>query len=215
MSQMNPFIEQLNNLTDGLEPLSIESLIVDETVLIVSDMIKGFTTLGSLSSPRVGQLVKPIEQLAQRIDQMGIESVAFADAHSKDSPEFNQYPVHCVAGTEESELIEGLKGLKHMHLIHKNSTNGYLEPEFQRLLRMNPQWQRFIIIGNCTDICVLQLALTLKAHFNRLDTLVDVVIPVNLVDTFDSPGHPGDLIHSHALYLLAQAGMTLVSQVTL
>jgi nicotinamidase-related amidase len=198
-----------------LKPIDIATLNPEYTVLIISDMIKGFAEFGSLSSERIGALSKPIASLAQTMDSAGFEIVAFADAHTKESPEFDQYPAHCLAGSEEGELIEGLSQLKHLHLIHKNSTNGYLEPEFQRLLKMNPEWHHFMIVGNCTDICVMELALTLKAHFNRMDLKVTVSVPPALVNTYDSPNHSGDELHSLALYLMQQAGIELVEWVTI
>ncbi len=207
----------INELMMGMEQrliqakeLSFESFNPEQTVLVILDMVKGFSDFGNLSSERVHALSSPISDLAQCFDGRGFETVVFADSHSKESPEFDQYPVHCLAGSEESELIEGLQNLKHMHLIRKNSTNGFLEPEFQRLLKINPDWQQFIVVGNCTDICVLQFTSTLKAAYNRMDLNVQVCVPVNLVATYDAPHHPGDDIHLFALYLMEQGGVELV-----
>lgn len=208
--------EQASAFLDGIQSdvqgkaMSFADIIPEQTVLLIADMIKGFTHFGSLSSERVGNLVTPIETFAQKLAGLGVEIIALADAHSQDSPEFSSYPVHCLAGSEEGELIDGLKAIDGVRLIHKNSTNGYLEPEFQRLIKVNPQWKRFLIVGNCTDICVLQLALTLKAHFNRLDQAVAIQVVTQLVETYDAPFHNGDLSHAFALYLMQQSGIELI-----
>jgi len=215
MHASNATLEIMIERLNALESITADQLNPEKTLLIISDMIQGFTDFGNLSSPRVGALSDPITELARALDARHIEMVAFADAHSKESPEFEQYPIHCLAGTEEGELITGLKGLKHLHLIHKNSTNGYLEPEFQRLLKMNPEWDQFIVVGNCTDICVMELSLTLKAHFNRMDLKVNVTVPVELVATYDLPTHRGDETHLMALYFMQQSGIDLVKTVTL
>lgn len=214
MNSQATLLRMMDSRLQNLKPLVLSALDPEQTVLIVSDMIKGFAEFGNLSSERIGMLSDPISALAQTLDRAGFETVAFADAHTKESPEFDQYPVHCLAGSEEGELIHGLSQLNHLHLIHKNSTNGYLEPEFQRLLKMNPEWNHFIIVGNCTDICVMELALTLKAHFNRMDLKVTVSVPTALVNTYDSPMHNGDELHVLALYLMQQAGVELVEWVS-
>lgn len=53
------------------------------------------------------------------------------DSHQKSSQEFITYPPHCLKGSEESEIIEELKIIGGYQLIEKNSTNGFLEPDFQ------------------------------------------------------------------------------------
>ncbi len=100
-------------------------------------------------------------------------------------------------------------------LIEKNSTNGYLEPVFQNWLKENSEIDTFIVSGNCTDICVLQFALSLKAHFNRKNENSNIIVPINAVNTYDLDEHDGDLMHAIALYQMMGNDIEVVSELIL
>lgn len=209
---MSRSFEAFQAIMDSFKTLDVietKTLAADKTVIIITDMVNGFAHFGALSSPRVAKIAKPIADFVGPLANRGVKVIAFADAHSQASPEFSSYPPHCMKGTPESELVPEIKDQFSYELIEKNSTNGYLEPRFQTLLAENNQWETFIIVGNCTDICISQLAITLKTHFNRMDQKVDVMVPVDLVDTYDYGVHEGDLLHVMGLYMMQQNGVFL------
>ena len=206
-------LEAVYDHLSALGNLPLKSLEPQKTVLVVVDMVNGFVRDGALYSPRVEQLVHRVEELSKACGSLGIEKLAFADAHSVDSPEFRSYPRHCVDGSEESELIAELKVLGGFQLIKKNSTNGFLEPEFQEWLSRNPQVENFIVIGDCTDICIQQFSVTLKCSFNRVNRNVRVIVPASHVDTYDVGIHGGELMHSVALIMMADSGVEVVGRV--
>ena len=72
---------------------------------------------------------------------------------------------------------------------------------------------RIVVCGVCTDICVMQFCLTLKTLCNQADRPMEVMVPVNAVETYDAPGHNAELCGSVALQLMAQAGITLVKEI--
>ncbi|MCX7924026.1 MAG: cysteine hydrolase [Clostridia bacterium] len=205
--------ETLNAILDMLEDLAavnLKELKVENTVLIMVDMINGFTREGALQSPRVEALIPEITRLSRVCGEQGIGKLAFADCHTQVSPEFGAYPVHCLAGTREGEVVDELKAVGGYELIEKNSTNGFLEEKFQEWLKANPQIDNFIVVGDCTDICVQQFAITLKTYYNIVNKNVRVIVPVNAVDTYDFAIHNGDLMQVMALYNMMGNGIEVV-----
>jgi nicotinamidase-related amidase len=176
--------------------------------IIVIDMINGFTKKGALYSDRVEALLDYQVQLLN--DTSYNQTIFLCDAHPLDSVEFELYPLHCVKDTVESEIVKELQAYVN-HRIDKTSTNGFLEPAFQELLSQETCTQT-IIMGCCTDLCVLQFALTLKAHFNRINKKHDIIVPINAVETYDLKvtNHPGDLSNFMALKMMEDSGIQLV-----
>ncbi len=207
-------LASIHEILMGLKDLPLAEVAPDKTVLITVDMINGFAKAGALYSPRVAALIPGISDLGKACKHLGIPQLAFADAHPEDSPEFSSYPPHCLAGSVESELVAELKSAGDFRLIPKNSTNGFLEPEFQAWLREHDHLDTFIITGDCTDICIEQFATTLKCSFNRINRPVRVIVPMNLVDTFDFGSHHGDLMHGVALMMLIGNGIDVVRGIT-
>ncbi|MGE5631205.1 MAG: cysteine hydrolase family protein [Caulobacteraceae bacterium] len=181
------------------------------TVLIVVDMINGFARQGALKSDRVEALIPEIEKLSKMCDSLGVRKLAFADCHTEASMEFGAYPAHCLKGSPEGEMVDELKNIGGFLIIPKNSTNGFLEAEFQKWLKENSNVDNFIIVGDCTDICIEQFSVALKAYFNIHDRDSRIVVPVNAVDTYDLGLHKGDLMNLMAAFMMAGNGIELVS----
>lgn len=202
----------LEHVTEA-RAIELASLQAERTVLIIIDMINGFARMGALSSPRVEGLIPTIARLQQRAKDSGLPILAFGDAHPVESLEFHAYPPHCIAGTAESEMVAELAAIGGYRFIPKNSTNGCIEPEFQSWLADHPQVDTFIVVGDCTDICILQFALTLKTQFNRQNRASRIIVPTSAVDTFDGPNHHGDLLHVAAINIMIGNGIEVVSQI--
>lgn len=206
-------LEAIYDTLESLKEISLDELDPFRTAMISVDMINGFAKEGALYSPRVMALIPRIAELSRACGDVGIMQLAFADNHPEDSPEFSYFPPHCLAGSVESELVEELKSAGSYTLIHKNSTNGFLEPEFQAWLNDNDQLDTFVVVGDCTDICIEQFATTLKCSFNRINRPARVVVPMNMVDTFDFGTHHGDLMHRSALMMLIGNGIEVVREI--
>ncbi|BAF59833.1 amidases related to nicotinamidase [Pelotomaculum thermopropionicum SI] len=202
-------LSSICDIIDNLPRLKVDGFIPEKTVLVIVDMINAFAREGNLMSPRVNELVSTVSGILKLCRKHGIGAIAFADCHAPESPEFDAYPKHALAGTSESEVVDEIKEIGGYTLILKNSTNGFLEEGFQSWLRENPQVENFIVVGDCTDICVQQFATTLKADFNRRNRRVRVIVPVNAVDTYDYEPHNGDLMHLMALFSMMGNGIEL------
>ncbi|NLG81632.1 MAG: cysteine hydrolase [Bacilli bacterium] len=206
-------LETLYDEFTSLPILNFTELDKDKTALIIVDMINGFVKEGALSSPQMASLTPEIVKLTKKFKNEKLKIVALADNHPEDSVEFCAYPPHCIKGTSESFVIDELQEVGGYELIEKNSTNGFLEPTFQDWLSSHPEIDTFIITGGCTDICVLQLALTLKMHFNRLNKKTRIIVPTNGVNTYDLGTHFSSLMHLFALYNMRLNDIEIVKEV--
>jgi nicotinamidase-related amidase len=196
-----------------LPAIRLEALPGKQTALVIVDMVNGFAREGALKSPRVEGLIPEIAKLSKACDELQITKLAFADCHTEASPEFDAYPAHCMIGTSEGEVVDELKEIGGYTLISKNSTNGFLEEEFQKWLMENETINTFIITGDCTDICIQQFAVTLKTWFNIQNKKARVIVPVNTVETYDLGMHDGEMMNVVALYNMIINGIEVVAGV--
>lgn len=213
MKEATGFLSSLYDTFSALPDAPLAGFEASRSVLIVVDMINGFVKEGKLSSPRVFQINDRVAVLAKECLNRAIPVLAFADSHGAQSPEFLSYPCHCIAGTRESELTDELKKLDGLHVIKKNSTNGYLEPEFRDYLDKHPEKDTFLVTGCCTDLCVQQFCLTLKTAFNREDRPCRIVVPADLTATFDLPAHNGGFCDISAYFNMSINGIEIVKNI--
>jgi len=204
---------ELFDMLAGLPVLQLKDLNAEQTALVIIDMVNGFAREGALKSERVEGLIPEIAKLSKLCDELKITKLAFADCHTMASPEFDAYPAHCVEGTVEWEIVDELKDIGGYTLIPKNSTNGFLEDKFQKWLKENERINTFIITGDCTDICILQFATTLKTWFNMQNRRSKIIVPLNAVETYELGVHDGDLMHVMALYNMMLNGIDVVAEV--
>ena len=215
---------------DALEPRPMREVIGNPTTAGVfsTDMIVGFCHEGSLASARVGALVEPVADVFRRAHALGVRHfVLLQDTHDPATPEFEAWPVHCVRGTPEAETVPGLRELPFADLftvIEKNSLHPGVETTFDAWLDAHPELRTAIVVGDCTDLCVYQLAMHLRLRHNARNAAgVRVIVPANAVDTYDLPpetaptgatAHPGDFFHQVSLYHLALNGIEVVRELT-
>lgn len=205
-------LSEICDLLNEAKETELRDLPSEKTALIIVDMVNGFAKEGALYSPKVEALIADITELSKKCDEMGITKLAFADHHTNASPEFTSYPPHCLSDTIECQIVDEIKDVGNYLLIPKNSTNGFLEPEFQKWLLEHKKIVNFIIVGDCTDICISQLAITLKTWFNRQDKSSRIIVPINAVNTYDLGTHQAELMQIMALYNMIGNGVEIVSK---
>jgi nicotinamidase-related amidase len=199
-----------------------------EVAILAVDVTSGFCSEGPLSSERVGGIVNPIVDLFERAHALGIlHYVLPQDAHSEDAVEFVSYPPHCMRGTPESSTVPELQNLsfaERFTIIEKDSISSGIGTELDKWLSSHPEVTTYIVVGDCTDLCVYQLAMHLRLRANVLGLReVRVVVPTDAVDTFDLPvevaqelgamPHHGDLLHLVFLYSMAQNNVEIIRRV--
>lgn len=220
------WLEQWERLLPAI-PLT-EVITTPASVAIVSvDLVKGFCTVGPLSSPRVAHILPTVRTLFEQAYALGVRHFLLTqDTHEEDAVEFGAFGVHCVAGSEESETVDELQSLPFSNLfqvIPKNSISSDLGTGLSSWLDQHPEVTTFIVVGDCTDLCVYQAAMYLRLRANALGLKsVRVVVPANAVQTYDLPvatatelgilPHDGDLLHRLFLYHMALNGIEVVAQ---
>jgi nicotinamidase-related amidase len=162
-------------------------------VTIVVDVQNGFCKQGNLASPRCDAAIPEIRRVIEERVEAGDRLFFTADTHDPDDREFEIFPIHCVRGTTEADIVPELQPfVKHATLIHKRRYSAFFETDLEaRLKAANPS--QVHLVGVCTDICVLHTAADLRNRDYR------VVVPSRAVATFDAPGHPGDEVERWTL----------------
>ena len=219
--------EFITSWYEELQPRPLAEVIADpaSAAIFSSDMVVGFCNRGPLASERVGALAEPVADLFERAHALGVRHfVLTQDTHHAETPEFEAWPVHCVRGTEEAETVPALRALPFANLftvIEKNSLHPGVETAFDAWLDAHPALRTAIVVGDCTDLCVYQLAMHLRVRHNARNVSgVSVIVPANAVDTYDLPveaatatgafPHPGEFFHQVFLYHMALNGVQVV-----
>ncbi len=231
IDRTRPFLAYLEDWYGNLPVLSLDELIGGEperVAMISIDVINGFCKTGPLASERVGRIARPIAELFTRAYERGVRQFALTqDTHDPKTPEFDTYPPHCVAGTEESEAVDELKALpffSNIAIFPKNSINSHIGTGLGAWVAEQPQVDRFVVVGDCTDLCTYQAAMQLRLEANALNLQRRVVVPADVVDTFDTPvstarqlgikAHDGDLHHVLFLHHMAINGIEVIRDVS-
>lgn len=212
---MENLLKELENLKNNLNNLPIENISnfdLSKTDLFIVDVNNGFAKSGSLYSPRIEALINPIADFSRNLSSKLHKVIAFTDSHTSESIELLNYPTHCLENDTESEIVDEIKCIENINIIPKNSTNGFFaldKIDFEDV-------DNIIIVGDCTDICIYQFAITLKSYFNQNNVLKNIIVPINLVDTYDIPGiHSAELLNIVFFNSMIQNGINVVKEISL
>lgn len=183
-------------------------------LLIVVDMVNGFVREGAMSSRNIEHIVPEVERLVKDFTEKDDNQVVFVkDTHESDAREFKRYPVHCLKGTSESEIILELKKYENMALIHeKNSTSAIFPSGLLENIEKMKKLEEVVIVGCCTDICVINLAIPLQNYFDQVNRDIPIVVPKNAVETYDAQNHNAEEWNNMAYKFMDQAGIKLVKK---
>ena len=235
INSSRPFLDWLVNWYNSRPSMALDQLLnasgisAHGAALLAVDVTVGFCSDGPLASERVGRIAAPIARLFRRAHEQSVRNFILPqDTHTEDAVEFTSFPPHCVGGTAEPVTVPELRELPFSDLftvIEKNSISSDIGTELDDWLADHPEVTTFIAVGDCTDLCVYQLAMHLRLRANALNLRdTRVILPLDGVDTFDIPvdiaqeigamPHHGDLIHLIFLYSMAQNGIEIVSEVS-
>jgi len=214
------------------------------TGLVVVDEVNGFATVGAgnLAPPtpnaQVSRMVSETVRLARAFTAKGRKILAFLDTHVPGKPE-PPYPPHCEAGTGEEELVPELKWLAsdaNTTLVRKDCINGFVGAIGKGGRNAIVDWvnahklDAVVVVGICTDICVMDFVLTLLSARNHdlMPTLKDIVVYEPGCATYDLPrgtaetlgygataAHPQDATHHMGLYFMASRGARIADAIAL
>ena len=160
-------------------------------VVLVIDMVRGFLEAGHnlYCGDEAREIIPRVKSLLDREQAAGSGILFVSDHHDPDDLEFQVFPVHCVKGTEEPNVIPELAGfVTGTNVIPKNRYSGFFNTDLaRRLEELKPD--KLIVCGVCTDICVLHTT----ADARNRDYAVEV--PTDCVATFDPAAHTWALGH--------------------
>lgn len=227
IDKARPFLAYLDEWYDNLPTVSLSEIVgsaPQRVALFSIDMINGFCKEGPLASPRVGALIEPVVDLFTRAYDLGVRAfVLTQDTHDPNTPEFASYPPHCIAGTPESQAVAELQALPFadtITTITKNSLSSDIGTTLGDWMRDHPQIDTFIIVGDCTDLCIYSAAMYLRLSANAHNLERRVIVPATAVQTFDTPvsvaremgikAHDGDLHNALFLHHMAANGVEVV-----
>lgn len=203
---------------DYLKSIENSNFNIDnKTVLFVIDMNNGFAKKGALYSERVEKIIPEIVHTVNICANLNAPIISFTDSHNKDSIEFKEYPEHCLKNTDESELVEELNVFKDkMIVIPKNSTNCFLEDRTQVEVKklIDSGYKNWVVTGCCTDICIKQFSETLKTYFNKENLDLNVIVPINAVETYDAPMHNADAMNLFSIAEMQMNGIKIVNKLS-
>ncbi|MGB2762057.1 MAG: isochorismatase family cysteine hydrolase [Minisyncoccales bacterium] len=160
-------------------------------VILVVDMLKGFYNIGNLANPRMANIIPNVVELLEKKNGENDTVILLGDVHEKDDKEFQMFPPHCIGGTEETDAIDELADIGKIY-IPKSRFSGFFNTGLKLILEsLNPG--QVIVVGVCTDICILHTVADLRNRDYK------VIVPRDCVETFDSPEHPADQHNQWAL----------------
>ena len=158
-------------------------------VVLVVDMLIGFMEPGKnlYCGDEARQIIPNIKRLIESEQAAGSSIIFIADTHHPDDLELEMFPVHCVRGSEECEVIPELADYVTVTLRKRRYSAFYETDLEKRLKTLNPE--KIILVGVCTDICVMHTT----ADARNRDYAVEV--PIDCVASFDPDAHRHALDH--------------------
>lgn len=225
-------------------PVSMSALRIDGagTGLVIVDEVNGFATVGCgnlappADNPQVTGMIEETDRLARAFRAAGWPILAFLDTHEPGKPE-PPYPPHCEKGTGEEELVPQLKWLEEQQaatLVRKDCINGFVGAFRPDGGNSVVDWvngnglKRLLVVGICTDICVMDFVLTILSARNHgmMPSLRDISVYASGCATYglprdvavglglpESAAHPQQETHYLGLYFMASRGAELVDSV--
>ncbi|CAN6226683.1 unnamed protein product [Urochloa humidicola] len=210
--------------------------------LVLVDISNGFCTVGAgnlaPASPnkQIEKMVGEASRLARLFCERSWPIFAFLDCHFPDKPE-PPFPPHCIIGSGEENFVPALQWLENepnVVIKRKHCIDGYISSIEEDGSSIFADWvgkhqiKTILVLGICTDICVLDFASSALAARNigRLPPLQDVVVYSDGCATYDLPvevamdmkgavAHPQDLMHHIGLYMAKGRGAKVVDRVVL
>jgi nicotinamidase-related amidase len=66
-------------------------------------------------------------------------------------------------------------------------------------------------MGVCSDICILQFAMSLKALANEMDMEMEIIVVSDAIDTFDGENHDKQQMNELAINLMRSMGIKIIT----
>jgi nicotinamidase-related amidase len=213
-----------------------------KTGLVLVDLVKGFASVGcgplapAAPDPTIEAMIQKTDVLSKRMLEADRPVLAFLDTHTPGKAE-PPYPPHCEMGTGQELFVDELawlEGKPGATLIRKDCINGFIGATnaaggnaFVEWVKTH-QLREIVVVGICTDICVMDFVLTCLSARNHglLEPLETIAVYADACATYDLPEsvaadlelpktaiHPQKLSHHVGLYCMAARGAHIASRI--
>ena len=191
----------------------MKDLTIVENLLVIIDVVNGFINEGAMADKYINRIVPGIDELTKEYIYEDRSEVFFIrDCHKDNCVEFAKFPAHCVEGTSESEVVDELKKYQELARTYlKNSTSAIFAKGLLEDLEKMDNLKKVVVVGCCSDICVLNFALPLVNYFDENDLRVKVEVREDLIETYNSPSHDRKEYNELTIKLLKQAGVEVTN----
>ena len=229
-------LKELQSLEDNLKNLDIldlKDINLKKTHLFIVDLNNGFAKSGNLYSDRVNALIKPTVEFLKLIQNDILKITAFTDCHDENSLEFIGEFMHFsptlmfILSALAIVPLAGLMGeaTEEISFYTGPKLGGFLNATFGNATELIISFfalkdtsfdgiDNILIIGDCTDICIYQFAVTLRAYFNEKNIKKEIIVPINLIDTYDIPKiHNAKIFNTVFINSMIQNGIKVVSSI--
>lgn len=184
------------------------------SAIFVIDMNNGFCEEGALADPTIKGIVPNIRKII--MDGLKRESALFFvnDKHTEDSVEIKRYAGHCITPREQKTIKELSIFEEYAdRVFYKNSTCALFAPGMMEMLLQMKNLKRIVITGCCTDICIMNFAVALRNFMDEWNVDVDIVVPINAVETFHIPNvHEREEANQFGYRVMESNGIRLVKE---
>ena len=184
------------------------------SAIFVIDMNNGFCEEGALADPTIKGIVPNIREII--MDGLKRESALFFvnDKHTEDSVEIKRYAGHCITPREQKTIKELSIFEEYAdRVFYKNSTCALFAPGMMEMLLQMKNLERIVITGCCTDICIMNFAVALRNFMDEWNVDVDIVVPINAVETFHIPNvHEREEANQFGYRVMESNGIRLVKE---
>jgi nicotinamidase/pyrazinamidase len=154
-------------------------------LLVVVDMLRGFLEKGRPldCGDSARDIIPFVRDRVAAYHDAGKPIIFVADNHAPDDAEFERFPPHCVAGTEEADVIAALaEWATPDRMVAKTRYSAFFGTDLEKRIRkIAPSLVE--VVGVCTNICVLY---TVEELRNRD---IKTMVPGRGVASFDQEAH--------------------------
>jgi len=152
-----------------------------KAALIVVDMQNDFVREnGALYVPHAEKTIPVIQKLIEESNLKKIPVIFTLDWHSENDPEFEKWPVHCVANSIGAKIISELD-LNRAEIVKQNQHDKFHGTRLEEFLR-EKEVDSLFFCGVATEYCVKFTARTAIEKGFKVFIVTDAIKPVNEVD---------------------------------
>jgi nicotinamidase-related amidase len=227
------FLDHLQAWQSRLQSLSLDALLIEagggpECIAVFCvDVMQGLCPGGAPYRERVRRIIAPIDDLFTRANDVGIWH--FVLIREESLPEARALPHASVSARREPEAVSITPALTRLPfasefmLLDRKELCPAVGTGLDTWLYNRPEVTHRIVVGDCTDLCVYQLAMHLQLRAMAEGEVRPVIVPADCVAIYDLLvavaqaknlyPHPADLFQAMSLYSMACNGIRVVSRI--